>query len=107
MGKGHGKSSGFIHPYTKVLILVVTDSIFYNDKKKQVYMYECIKSPLQHKHKPPIKRKESLSSQSDITQETTLISHPKLFLIVKMCINIWPQFSMFLEVKFYENFYVI
>lgn len=65
----------------------------------KIYMYMYIKSPLQQKHKPPItvlqpkkirkKRKESLSSQSDITQESTLISHPRAFSWLLKCVSIF------------------
>lgn len=77
MGKGHGKSSGFIHPNTNVLLFwFFLQTVYINDKNIYVHVYKVTppaKAQATHhsitaKKKIRKKRKESLSSQSDITQ---------------------------------------
>lgn len=114
-GERSWKSSGFIHPCTNVLYFgfcrhFISMIKIYNIN---ICINVCTKSPLQQKHKPPISitaknRKESLSSQSDITQESTLISHPRAFSWLLKCVSIFGHnFHIIRNDILWEYVYVV
>lgn len=94
-GERSWKSSGFIHPCTNVLYFGFCRQ-FISMIKIYMYMYKVTppaKAQATHQYYSQKKikknRKESLSSQSDITQESTLISHPRAFSWLLKCVSIF------------------